>query len=303
MKIPTITVFTPTYNRAYILEKCYKSLQKQTCMDFEWLVIDDGSEDNTKELVEKWMKEENSFKIRYIYKNNGGLHSGYNTAIANMNTELSVCIDSDDSMPEQGIESILKIWKGKKEDDIAGLVGLDYDMQGNLIGKLLPNKKKINAAKLLCIRGMGDKKYVMRNDLWKTVAPMPEFSGEKNFNPHYFVIKLSAKYKFVPVNQCFCLVDYQENGMSANIYHQYINSPRSFAELRKAILEVPGMAFYYRYKTAAHYVSSCLLAKKRNLFEEISCPLLVFFATPMGIIIYFTIKYKTSRDKNLGRKT
>ena len=95
----SITVFTPTYNRAYILPKCYESLCHQTCKDFEWLIIDDGSTDGTKELVARWQAHGNGYPIRYIYKQNGGLHTGYNTAIANMDTELSVCIDSDDSMP------------------------------------------------------------------------------------------------------------------------------------------------------------------------------------------------------------
>ena len=79
--MPKITVFTPTYNRAYILPKCYESLNCQTCKDFEWLVIDDGSTDHTKELVTGWQERENGYPIRYIYKENGGLHTGYNTAI------------------------------------------------------------------------------------------------------------------------------------------------------------------------------------------------------------------------------
>ena len=67
-----ITVFTPTYNRAYCLNKCYESMQKQSCKAFDWLIVDDGSTDNTKELVEKWIKQKTEFNIRYIYKENGG---------------------------------------------------------------------------------------------------------------------------------------------------------------------------------------------------------------------------------------
>ena len=215
--MPKITVFTPTYNRAYILPKCYESLNRQTCKDFEWLIIDDGSTDHTKELVAEWQERENGYPIRYIYKENGGLHTGYNAAIANMETELSVCIDSDDSMPEDAIERILAEWQKIKDSGAAGLVGLDVDQNGDLIGKRLPASELINAASLLCVPGMGDKKYVVRNDLLRTVAPMPVFAGEKNFNPHYLIIKLSEQYRFHPVNQCFCLVEYQPDGMTANI--------------------------------------------------------------------------------------
>ena len=76
-----ITVFTPTYNRAYILGKCYESLNRQTCKSFEWLIIDDGSTDNTRELVESWQAQDHGYTIRYIYKENGGLHTGYNLSL------------------------------------------------------------------------------------------------------------------------------------------------------------------------------------------------------------------------------
>ena len=81
----TLTVFTPTYNRAYCLHKCYESLKRQTCPDFEWLIVDDGSTDNTRELVASWQKEA-SFAIRYIYKKNEGMHTGYNVAYQNIFT-------------------------------------------------------------------------------------------------------------------------------------------------------------------------------------------------------------------------
>lgn len=288
----SITVFTPTYNRAYILPKCYESLCHQTCKDFEWLIIDDGSTDGTKELVARWQAHENGYPIRYIYKQNGGLHTGYNTAIANMDTELSVCIDSDDSMPEDAIERILAEWQSVKDSGAAGLIGLDLDQTGKLIGKPLPEAGLINAASLLCVPGMGDKKYVVRNDLLRTVAPMPVFEGEKNFNPHYLIIKLSKEYCFHSVNQCFCLVDYQPDGMTANIWKQYINSPRSFAELRRAIMEVPGLTRQYRLKNIVHYCSSSQLAGNRHYIKESPCKLLTVLCTPAGWVLTGYIRRK-----------
>ena len=290
--MPTITVFTPTYNRAYILPKCYESLKAQTCKDFEWLIIDDGSTDGTKALVEDWMRFENGFQIRYVYKENGGLHTGYNAAIANMDTELSVCIDSDDAMPEDAIEIILKEWAPLRGTDIAGLIGLDTDPDGKLIGKPLPEEERVNAASLLCVPGMGDKKYVMRNDLFRTVAPMPVFPGEKNFNPHYFVIRLSQKYRFKPINKCLCLVDYQDSGMSANIFKQFVNSPNSFAELRREIMKTPGMTVKYRLKTVVHYVSSSILAKNRHFIRESPKKVLTVLAIPFGLLLTLFIKRK-----------
>ena len=291
-RIP-ITVFTPTYNRAYILSKCYESLNRQTCKDFEWLIIDDGSTDNTRELVEQWQSRENGYPIRYIYQENGGLHTGYNTAIANMDTELSVCIDSDDALPDDGIERILLAWSKAGKSGAAGLVGLDYDQSGRLIGKPLPEADLINAAALLCVPGMGDKKYVVRNDLLRAVAPVPVFAGEKNFNPHYLIIQLSKQYRFHPVNQCFCIVDYQPDGMTANIYKQYVNSPRSFAELRRALMDTPGLTPGYRLKNVIHYCSSSQIAHNRNYIKESPRKLLTALCTPAGWALTGWIRRKT----------
>ena len=98
MNKPFLTVFTPAYNRAYTLPRTYGSLRSQRNTDFIWLIVDDGSTANTAELVRQWQAEENGFEIRYIYKENGGMHTAHNTAYAAIDTELNVCIDSDDAL-------------------------------------------------------------------------------------------------------------------------------------------------------------------------------------------------------------
>ena len=117
----TLTIFTPAYNRAYTLHKCYESLKKQTNKDFEWLIIDDGSTDNTRQLVQSWI-EENIIPIKYHYQKNQGMHGAHNTAYELIDTELNVCIDSDDYMPDDAVEKILKFWDKNKSDNIAGIV-------------------------------------------------------------------------------------------------------------------------------------------------------------------------------------
>ena len=106
-----LTVFTPAYNRAHTLPRTYESLLRQDCKDFVWLVIDDGSTDNTAELLSQWQKKDNGFEIKYIYKENGGMHTAHNTAYENIDTELNVCIDSDDMLADGAISSILKLWE------------------------------------------------------------------------------------------------------------------------------------------------------------------------------------------------
>lgn len=130
-----LTIFTPTYNRAHTLPRTYDSLRNQKCKEFIWLIVDDGSTDQTAELVRKWQAENTAFEIRYIYKPNGGMHTAHNTAYENIDTELNVCIDSDDCMAENAVSAILEKWNTVKNKGYAGLIGLDADFSGKVIGK------------------------------------------------------------------------------------------------------------------------------------------------------------------------
>ena len=136
-----LTVLTPTYNRGYILPQCYKSLLKQTSKEFIWVIIDDGSTDNTRELVEEWIKE-NQIEIRYYYQENKGMHGAHNKAYEVIDTEINVCIDSDDYMTDDAVEFILKFWKENKEESIYGFAGLDIYKNGKVIGKRFPENLK-----------------------------------------------------------------------------------------------------------------------------------------------------------------
>lgn len=146
-----LTIFTPAYNRAHTLPRTYESLCRQSCKDFLWLVVDDGSTDNTAELVHTWQSCDNGFEIQYIYKENGGMHTAHNTAYANIHTELNTCIDSDDTLADGAVEKILRKWSKVKERGYAGIVGLDADFDGNIIGKRLPGSYDRNDhIRLLC---------------------------------------------------------------------------------------------------------------------------------------------------------
>ena len=140
---PILTVFTPAYNRAHTLPRTYESLCRQNCKDFIWLIVDDGSTDNTAELVRDWQCRDNGFEIQYIYKENGGMHTTHNVAYANIHTELNTCIDSDDMLADGAVEKILRKWAEVKGKGYAGIVGLDADFEGKIIGKGFPDGPKL----------------------------------------------------------------------------------------------------------------------------------------------------------------
>ena len=260
-----ITVFTPAYNRADLLPRCYESIVHQTSKNFIWLIIDDGSTDNTKELVKGWIRETQDLEIQYYYKENGGLHTAYNEAIAHIETPLCVCIDSDDWLPEDAIEKILNFWKKNGSNEVAGIVGLDYTSDGKVIGDLLPEQKTVNLIDLLVGRYPlvnGDRTNVVRTELYKKYAPMKVFPGEKNFNPHYMHLQISQEYDFLVMNENLRYVEYQQGGMSDSMLKQYRNSPNSFAEIRKLYLSFPNAPLKFRIRHSLHLAADCALSGK-----------------------------------------
>ena len=291
-----LTVFTPTYNRIELLTRCYESMKRQTSHEFIWMIVDDGSTDNTRETVQGWLKEENSFSIQYLFKENGGLHTAYNEAIAHIETPLCVCIDSDDWMPNNAVERILTFWQEKGSDKVAGIVGLDCYEDGRVIGDLLPRQKTVNLIDLLTGKykiKSGDRTNVVRTELYKKFAPMKVFPGEKYFNPHYMHLQISQEYDFLVLNECLRYVEYQPQGMSASIWKQYYNSPNSFAEIRKLYLSFPDTSFRFRFRNSVHLISSCALSGKvREAIQNANQKWMLLLAFPVGFLLAETTRRK-----------
>lgn len=295
---PLITVFTPTYNRKHCIHRCYESLQRQSSYNFEWLIIDDGSTDGTEELIRRWQASEARFSIRYFYKENGGLHTGYNKGIELAETELFLCIDSDDWMPDDAIETIERIWTNVSRQGYVGIMGIDRYADGRCVGGAFPEGvcEMYLYEKLTKYKIPGDKKMIHRTDLLKKVAPMATFPGEKFFNPSYLMYQLDQFGKLYVTNDCFCVVDYQPDGMSSNFYKQLRNSPLSFAETRKLYLRFPDITPAFKFRHSIHYISNCIMAKKlwTGLRESVF-PLYAWLALIPGYMLHCLVLYKTRK--------
>ena len=291
----TLTIFTPTYNRSHTLPRVYESLKSQTCKDFEWLVVDDGSTDGTETLVRSWI-DEGVLPIRYIHKENGGLYTGYNAAYENIETELNVCVDSDDAMPEDAVEKIINLWKTKGSKKYCGIIGLDIDMDTlEPIGGRFPEGMTECYFPELYARNIhrGDTKQVMRTDLMREVAPQIGFPGEKNFNPVYMLLQVTDKYPLLVLNEPLCLVQYQDaDSMSRNIFRQYLDSPRSFAKMRRLEMGLEHSTWLNRFRCSIHYVSECLLVRNRRWLSEAPRKGLALLAFIPGLVFYILIRIK-----------
>ena len=294
----TLTVFTPTYNRAHTIERVYESLKAQTCDDFEWLVIDDGSTDNTKTLVESFIEASGSgMKIHYVYKENGGLYTGYNVAYATIKTELCVCIDSDDFMPVDAVEKIVSFWKEQGTDDYAGILGLDFNIATKeIIGGTFPSGLREVYFYDLTLKKLhaGDTKQVMRTSLMRQVAPQIGFPGEKNFNPVYMMLQVCDNYPVLLMNEVLCNVEYQigADSMSQGIWRQYANSARSFAKLRLLEMGLKRNNFRNKMRVCVHYISSCLLSRDKKWLNNSPLKIMTLLLFPMGFMLYLMVLWK-----------
>lgn len=292
----TLTIFTPTFNRAHTLTRLYDSLASQTCLDFIWLVIDDGSSDNTRELVNGFVRE-NKIPIHYIYKENGGLYTGYNTAYENIDTELCVCIDSDDYMPVNAVDLIIKKWQKDGSDKYCGIVGLDfYAGSQTPVAGYFPDGLRECYYLDLYIRNIhkGDSKYVMRTRLMKEVAPMQGFAGEKDFNPGYMFLQVCDEMPLLVLNENLCYVDYRSgNNMSADIWMQYRRSPKSFAKTRELEMGLKRSTLKNKYRSAIHYVAESLLARNYSFWGNTKYKLPVTVALLPGCFLFILILLKS----------
>lgn len=294
----TLTIFTPAYNRAHTLVRTYQSLCNQTCKDFEWLLIDDGSTDNTAEIVKKWI-EEADFSIHYIYQENQGMHGAHNTAYKNITTELNTCIDSDDFMPIDAVENIVTFWGNNKNNKYAGFIGLDQREDGSIIGSSFPlEMKETTLLDFYAKGGTGDKKIVYRTDVIKQYPEYPLFEGERYVGLAYKYMLIDQDYKLLTLNKPLVTVEYQADGSSNMMWKQYWNNPRGFAFFRKTEMVV-APTLKRKFISCIHYVSSCIISKNKKVITESPQKILTLLAIVPGVILYYIIKRKVKQNKSL----
>lgn len=288
--MPILTVFTPAYNRAHTLPRTYESLLTQECKDFIWLIVDDGSKDNTAELVKEWKKQDNGFEIRYIYKENGGMHTAHNTAYENIDTELNVCIDSDDRLAKDAVRKIIDKWNQVKHKGYAGIIGLDADFDGNIIGKgFRDGLTETTVMGYYATGGSGDKKLVYRTDVINKYPEYPVFEGEKYVALAYKYRLIDQDYKMAVLNEVLCDVEYQMDGSSMNMLRQYLKNPKGFAFWRKVCMQYPE-SNKRLFVECIHYVSSCIIAGNKHFIAESPKKLLTVCAVPFGALLTVYIK-------------
>ena len=297
----TLTIFTPVYNRAHTLRRTYESLCRQTCKDFEWLVIDDGSTDNTRQLVEEWMAE-GLIPIRYVYQENQGMHGAHNTAYRHITTELNTCIDSDDWMPDTAVEKIVSFWGKNGSEKVAGIIGLDAMENGKIIGDQFPEGLKETTLRGYYedLNGVGDKKLIYRTSVICNTPEYPLFEGEKYIGLDYKYHLIDEELPLLVSNDVMVIVDYQDDGSSRGMWRQYWTNPRGFAFYRKFDMQQTH-SWKRKLEDNIHYVSHSLRSRNWHCIQESPMRWLTLVSLLPGCILYLFNRYQVKQG-NLYNK-
>ncbi len=210
-----ITVLTPTYNRKEKLGRLYESLKRQTCKEFVWMIIDDGSSDNTKEYIDELKKTNVDLSIEYYYKTNGGKHTALNYGIERTNTELIFIVDSDDYLVDDAIEIVKREWfLHEKSDDICGICFLKgYDKE-SCVGEKFNDLSDQSYITMRLKKGVkGDKSEIFKTSLLKQ-KKFPEIEGEKFIGEDYVWCDLGKNYNMIWRNDIIYICEYLSDGLS-----------------------------------------------------------------------------------------
>lgn len=278
-----ITVFTPTYNRAYIIDRLYESLCEQTYRNFEWLVIDDGSVDQTEEIFDTWMKKAD-FSIRYYKTKNGGKHRAINQGLDLAEGEIFFTVDSDDQLTKEALDKVNNwFYEIESKSDICGIVanrGITPTKTVNAFFERRYLDKSLADMDTYCEAGKkvlgGERAIAIYTDLHKNYR-FPEFPGEK-FMPEEVVYNRISKdgYLMRFFNDIIVLSEYQPDGLTNAGSSIYLNNPKGYGLWIKEKIIINKYSITKRLKT--YYGFICDLAPLYNckmIAESINLPTIV----------------------------
>ena len=266
----SLTVFTPTYNRAHTLPVLYESLKRQTSKDFVWLIVDDGSTDTTEELVSGWIKE-NIVQIVYEKQENGGKMKAHNRGAELCDTELFVCVDSDDFLTGNAVSAIIEKWKvTPNKESLSGIIA--YRAIKNQEGefKVVCRFPYLNDAKLYLLYRdgfNGDTTIIFRTEILKQF-PFPIFEGEKFIPETIMYNQMDRRYNWTLMDEALTLCEYMPDGYTQNSKNLYNKNPKGLAYLCNDNVTMPGITTKAKIQEIAKYIIYSERAGYRNIYKK-----------------------------------
>lgn len=293
---PLLTIFTPTYNRCEKLKLLYEDLKLQTNKNFVWLVVDDGSTDDTKSFI-KTILEENVIKIQYQIKENGGKHTAYNLACNIADTELIfIAMDSDDRLKKNAVEQIARCWENHKNEGIAGLVFLCENSNGEKLCSIYnreqlkynPSWAKAYSNKMF----WGEAEYILRTEYAKQFL-YPEYIGERFFNEAYTYMQMQDNLFWN--DSSIYVREYQEEGLSRNFLKNVYNSPNGYADYNNVKAKV-SKELSVKMKATLFFDVFSILGHNKNIIRKSNLSFLALFLFPAAFAISMALRIKFRRE-------
>lgn len=249
-----LCVFTPTYNRAYILPKLYESLCRQTDKDFVWLVVDDGSTDETKEFINKW-KIEKKINIEYYFQENSGKHIAFNKAFNNCVNSWITCVDSDDFLTDDAVELINKlIYEVDGDNSVIGIVGQKGNIKAEAIYKNWPDVQYCGFYEIFeKYRFVGEIFLIMRTEIARQYL-FPQIKGEKFVSENILYRRIDKLGRYRLFNKIIYCFEYRSDGYTKNALSVVIRNPKGY--MLSLALNIEGSSLLKeRAKAYAYYES------------------------------------------------
>ncbi len=294
-----ISIFTPTYNRENTLIDTYNSLKNQTNKDFVWIIIDDGSTDNTKKLVEQW-ENEKIIEINYYYKANGGKHTAYNFMLNKVETEyVLIALDSDDTFTTDAIEFFYNCINNNLKDDIRGVVAL---CAPDINKKFYKSEFDLNKLQHLSLKDAICSDYFKRIGaifLFETKLlnkyKYPIFENEKFFTEIYTYMQMDFSMHWT--DKIVCQRIFGNGGLTKEIYKLYIKNPKSFY-LYNNLRYKESKKLFVRFK-ALILVDAFLLMCNKEFFSKNIKDFNKISFLPLGFILKKMIERKAGEYNNV----
>ena len=261
-----ISIVTPTFNRGKLLQRCYDSLCNQTYKNFEWIIVDDGSTDDTRERVENFINEK-KIEIKYFFQKNQGKHIAHNKGVLESNGQLFICLDSDDYLPQDSLIKVKRCWD-ELDSNVIGIIGKRGNDKGKpLCSEFPPNIKLVKMFDLINKYNFkGDTALFFRTDILKEKL-FPKFKNEKFLSETALYFQLDDFGSMYLMNDILYIGEYQNDGLTSK-FHQLLK-------------ENPiGASFNY-------YISACMC---NNIKNKIKFYILMLVYWNKNCNYYFKIK-------------
>ncbi len=299
MRSYTFTVFTPTYNRAHLLTEVFESLKAQTFTDFEWVVVDDGSTDDTRARVMEWQASA-GFPIVYVHQENRGKHVAINRGLSLASGEFFLIHDSDDLLLPHTLKRFHEIWTDiplAERNSLGGVMGLCAYRDGSIVPQRFPRDAMDMSHREYWfeMNMRGDKCYFVVTDLLRRY-PFPEIPGEKFMAEAIVFNQIGEKFRCV--NEVMRIVRYLPDGLTAKGRAIRYRNPRGARLYYGEAVRLPtgikpklkNMANFIRYSVHAGESLYASLA-------EVGLPLLFGISLPIGLGLAWIdrLRYADSR--------